>query len=174
MSSRIYQHRIFLFVLLLVTGLLLSCGHHFGNKQASDITVTHTFPDGNWTFEEQVLNFNFDISDTSNYYSISFQLNYDSTINMLTDLPLNITLTYPDGMETYVTSQFDFDPAINKSIMPTGKAGVCNMPLVAFPKKKLNQKGTYTVTLYRKAKKYDNYGFNSLTLNVKNLGKKDK
>lgn len=174
MRFRIYQHCIFFFALLLGTILLLPCCRHIGNKQAADITVTYTFPDGNWTFDEQVLNFNFDITDTSQYYSIGFVLNYDSTINVLASLPLNITLVYPDKMETYVTSQFNFDPAINKDILPTGKKNVCNMPLVAFPKKKLNQKGTYTVILYRKAEKYDNYGFNTLTLKVKDLGKSDK
>lgn len=40
------------------------------------------------------------------------------------------------------------------------------MKLVAFPQKHFTQKGRYDISFYRKMPKYDNLGFESLTLNV--------
>lgn len=138
--------------------------------QKNIITVVHEFPSSNWTFDEQVIDLDFNVEDTTTNYRIEFVLNYDSAMNVLPELPLNITLIAPDGMESFVTSKFIFDPILNKNITPTGQGSVCNMSLIAFPKKKLNQKGKYTIEFYRKAEKYDNYGFNSLTLKVVPVG----
>ncbi len=81
-------------------------------------------------------------------------------------IPVNITLTAPDGMESFVTSVLNFDPKQNKDITPFSQGSVNSMRLVAFPGKTLTQKGRYTVTFYRKMPKYDNLGFISLDLNV--------
>lgn len=159
-------------MLVSVSLLFISCQNDGRDgARKGEIMVSYEFPESNWTFEDQVLNMQFDVEDTTKNYSITFYLNYDTTANKLQELPLNITLVYPDGMETFVTSKFIFDPVLNKAITPTGKGGVCNMSLVAFPKKHLSQKGTYSVILYRKAEKYDNYGFNKITLKVAPVGK---
>lgn len=137
------------------------------------ISVTRTFANANWTFEEQVMDMPFTITDTTKDYSIEFVLNYDTARIELDQLPVTVTLRFPDGQETYVTSLFDFNLNTNKSFVASGSGNTCNMTLVAFPRKSLNQSGEYHVIFYRKAEKYDNYGFNSLTMKVLPL-KKDK
>ena len=152
---------------------ILAVGCHNKNAATEEISVLHTFPNTNWTYDEQVLDLPFTITDTTKDYSIEFVLNYDSTTNILKELPVTITLIYPDGQETYVTSLFDFNAETNKNIMPAGNGNGCNINLVAFPRKSLNQSGEYHISFYRKAEKFDNYGFNSLTLKVLPL-KKEK
>lgn len=134
--------------------------------QKEPIEIVHEFPNTNWAFEEEVMDFGFDIKDTVHAYRIEFVLNYDSTVNVIDVLPLTIALQSPDGMESVVTSKFNFDPTVNKDITPTGNGSVCEINLVVFPKKELNQIGHYNVNLYRKAVKADNYGMNSLTMRV--------
>jgi len=165
MKFKTYQHLFTLtLIALCLSTLTISCSSK--NKQKEDIVVVHQFPNSNWTFEEQVLNLDFNIIDTSKFYRIEFYLNYDSEVNQVEEFPLNVTIVSPDGMETFVSSTFNFDPKINSDITPTGEGSICNMKLIAFPKKKFNQLGKHTIQFYRKAAKYDNYGMNSLTLKV--------
>ncbi len=167
MKRNNFQRIFFLCLIMLCAGaLMFGCkGRHGGKNKQEDIFVLHTFANSNWTYEEQVLDLPFQITDTGSY-RIEFTLNYDSTVNVLTELPITVTLTYPDGMDTYVTSIFDFNPKNNKAIQPTGNGSECNMTLVAFPKKQLNQAGEYHISFYRKTQKYDNYGLNSLSMRV--------
>ncbi|MCQ2284480.1 MAG: hypothetical protein MJZ57_06220 [Bacteroidales bacterium] len=167
MKSRTYQQiALTLIIALGISFLFSSCVKNKKNIQKEDIVVTHEFPNGNWAFEEEVLDLGFDITDTIHAYRIEFSLNYDSTANTIDELPVTITLTGPDGMETFVSSKFNFDPKVNKDITPTGQGSICNMNLIAFPKKNLNQVGHYNINFYRKATKADNYGLNSLTMRV--------
>lgn len=152
---------------------ILVVGCHKKNANMEVISVTRTFANANWTFEEQVMDMPFTITDTTKDYSIEFVLNYDTARIELEQLPVTVTLRFPDGQETYVTSLFDFNLNTNKSFVASGSGNTCNMTLVAFPRKSLNQSGEYHVIFYRKAEKYDNYGFNSLTMKVLPL-KKDK
>lgn len=152
---------------------ILVVGCHKKNANMEVISVTRTFANANWTFEEQVMDMPFTITDTTKDYSIEFVLNYDTARIELEQLPVTVTLRFPDGQETYVTSLFDFNQNANKSFVTSGNGNTCNMNLVAFPRKNLNQSGEYHVIFYRKAEKYDNYGFNSLTMKVLPL-KKDK
>ncbi len=146
--------------------LLLLAACHSTPKQEA-IAVTHTFPQQNWSYPEQVIDFPFTITDTSKDYRIEFTLEYDSAVNVLSELPVSITLVYPDSMKTYVSSLIDFRTPGRGAVIPTERKGSgCSRTLVAFPKKRLNQPGNYRVSLYRKAEKYDNYGFSSLTLCV--------
>lgn len=171
MKNRTYQQIAFIVgIMLSVSFLIVSC--HSKNVQKDDIIVKHEFPNQNWTFEEQVLNFDFDIVDTTRPYRIEFYLNYDTTLNELTEVPVNVTLTSPDGMETFVSSVLNFNRLVNKDITPTQQNCVYNMKLIAFPSKNLNRSGKYTVTFYRKTPKYDNYGMNSLTMKVVPLKRK--
>lgn len=170
MKNRTYQQIIVFAIITLSISLLFSCNKH-KVVQKEDIVVTHSFPACNWTFEEQVLDLDFDIVDTARPYRVEFYLNYDTTLNELTEVPVNITITAPDGMETFVSSVLNFDSKINKDITLTGEGSVANMKLIAFPSKKFNQLGKYTVTFYRKTPKYDNYGMNSLTMKVVPLKK---
>ncbi len=150
----------------IVAPLLLLSSCHSTPKQEA-IEVTHTFPQQNWSYPEQVIDFPFTITDTSKDYRIEFTLAYDSAVNTLSELPVSITLVYPDSMKTYVSSLIDFRASERGSVIPTEQKGSsCNRTLVAFPKKKLNRAGNYRVSFYRKAEKYDNYGFSSLTLRV--------
>ncbi len=171
MKNRTYQQIAFIVCILLSASFLFSSCHN-KNIQKEDIVVTHEFPNHNWTFEEQVLDFDFDIVDTTRPYRIEFYLNYDTTLNELTEVPVNVTLRSPDGMETFVSSVLNFNMMINKDITPTQQNCVYNMKLIAFPSKNLNQSGKYTITFYRKTPKYDNYGMNSLTMKVVPLKRK--
>ncbi|MBQ4440663.1 MAG: hypothetical protein II899_00955 [Bacteroidales bacterium] len=165
MKKRIYQHFIVIaLIILTISAIGTSC--HRAPRQKEPIKVTHEFPNGNWTFEEQVIQYGFDNIDTISEYSIEFYLKYDTTVVVDETIPVNITLTAPDGMESFVTSVLNFDPKQNKDITPFSQGSVNSMRLVAFPGKTLTQKGRYTVTFYRKMPKYDNLGFISLDLNV--------
>lgn len=145
---------------------LIAIGCHNSDKNMEAISVTRNFANSNWTFEEQVMDMPFTITDTTKDYSIEFVLNYDTARIEVEQLPVTVTLRFPDGQETYVTSLFDFNQDVNKSFVATGNGNTCNMNLVAFPRKSLSQSGEYHVIFYRKAEKYDNYGFHSLTMKV--------
>ena len=165
MKSRTYQ-QIFTVLTLVVIALftLVSCNkkHH----QKEPIVVNQEFASQNWTFDQQVMYFDFEVTDTSKAYRIEFLLTYDSTLVELDEIPVVATLIYPDGMEAMASSNFLFDPKVNKNITPTSEPNVCNTSLIVFPKKNLNQYGAYKVRLYRKTPKYDNYGFRALALKV--------
>ena len=165
MKKRIYQH-FPLILLIIVSVSLLSTGCHRSERQRENIRVEHLFPNTNWSFEEQVLHFSFDNIDTISDFKIEFYLKYDTTLAATEEVPVNITLTAPDGMESFVSSVLNFDPKQNKDITPFSKGSICSMKLVAFPQKHFSQKGRYEVAFYRKMPKYDNFGFESLTLNV--------
>lgn len=157
------------FALVLFSTLILSLlftGCHRQKRQKDTIVVSHPFENCNWTFKEEVTDMYFDITDTATPYRIEFELTYDSVLNKIDELPITVTLGTPDGMETYVTSAFEFDRNLNKTITATGRGNECSMTVVAFPEKKLKQMGKYHINFYRKAKKYDNYGMNCLTMKV--------
>ncbi len=164
------RHTIFQFppvaFILFFSLVLVSISCHNKNAGNEGVRVPHAFPNSNWSYEEQVLDLPFTITDTTKDYSIEFVLNYDTAANTLEQLPVTITLIFPDGQETYVTSLFDFTAGTHKGIMPAGSGSSRDINLVAFPRKSLNQPGVYHISFYRKAGKYDNYGFNSLTLKV--------
>ena len=113
-----------------------------------------------------MLHFGFDNIDTVSDFRIEFYLKYDTTLVATEVIPVNITITAPDGMETFVSSVLNFDPKQNKDITPFSQGSVYSMKLVAFPQKHFTQKGRYDISFYRKMPKYDNLGFESLTLNV--------
>ena len=165
MKKRFYQ-QFSLILLITITVSILFSGCHRPERQRETIKVEHQFPNTNWTFEEQVLHFGFDNIDTVSNFSIEFYLKYDTALVATDEIPVNVTLTSPDGMETFVSSVLNFAPKQNKDITPFSNGSVSTMKLVAFPKKQLPQKGRYVVTFYRKMPKYDNLGFESLTLNV--------
>ena len=170
MKNRIYQQ---IFTVLILSGIsfltLVSCNKKHNQKEP--IVVNQEFASQNWTFDNQVMFFDFDITDTSKAYRIEFLLTYDSSMVELEEIPVVATLIYPDGMETVSSSNFLFDPKVNKNITPTDVPNVCNTSLVIFPKKNLNQSGAYKIRLYRKTPKYDNYGFNAISLKVSPLKK---
>lgn len=165
MKHKNYQQFTLVVLSVLIISVLFS-GCHRVKRQKDPIVVAHPFENCNWTFKEEVMDLYFDITDTITPYRIEFMLTYDSTLNKIDELPVTITLGTPDGMESYVTSSFNFDRDINKAIVPTGRGSECAITLVAFPKKKFNQAGKYHINFYRKAAKYDNYGMNCLTMKV--------
>jgi len=154
-------------VAVLLTSTLVSCdslkrkgvGKHWSTE------VTHTFPNTNWAFEEEVLEFNFDIEDTTKNYDVSLSLCYDSSVVTLRTIPLSIILSSPDGMKSIAASQFLLDPKVNSNIRSEG-GGKMIADVVLYPDRKLKALGTYTLTVYRRAEKADNYGFISLSAKV--------
>ncbi len=170
MKKRIYQHFHLIAILLLSFILFTGCSEK-KSAQKENIIVIHEFPATNWTFEEQVIKMKFDITDTTRPYRIEYYVTYDTSLNTLSEVPVNISLTAPDGMETFVSSKLHFDRNINKNITPTGNGSIYSLKLIAFPSKRLSQKGQYSATFYRKSNKYDNYGFHKLTLQVVPLSK---
>ncbi|MBR4135655.1 MAG: hypothetical protein IKU03_04495 [Bacteroidales bacterium] len=165
------NHKILLTLIALTTLCLItnSCQKGTLKKERNQTTVAHSFPNTNWAFEEQVLDFDFENPDSTANYQISFLLNYDANTVTMDEIPITATLIAPNGMESFVTSTFRLKEtnAFSKSL----EDGSTLQEVVVFPKKDLNQKGHYKVSLYRKAAKADNYGFNSITLKVSKLKK---
>lgn len=153
---------------VLLAFTLVSCEPHSKKHVCKNfsITVMHEFPDTNWAFEEEVLDFSFDIEDTTTLFDISLVLLYDTVVNTLEDIPLSLTLSSPDGMKSFSTSHFLLSRKENKDIRPTGKGNGAEVEVVVYPKRKLKVPGTYTLTVYRRAEKADNYGFESLNTKV--------
>ncbi len=82
------------------------------------------------------------------------------------EIPLTLTLISPDGMQSIATSQFLLDPKDNKDIRFEGNGNKAVLDVVVYPHRKLKTAGTYTLTVYRRAEKADNYGFISLATKV--------
>ena len=70
----------------------ISCDGIGGKGKNWSKEVVHEFPNTNWAFEEEVLDFPFDIEDTSLRYDITVTLRYDTTVAVLKDIPLSLTL----------------------------------------------------------------------------------
>lgn len=152
---------------VLLTSTLVSC-ESFSKKHVRknfSITVNHEFPNTNWAFEEEVLDFKFDIEDTTTYFDIALSLLYDTAVAKLKDIPLTLTLTAPDGMQSISTSHFLLDRKGNlENKITTGNTAKANV--VVYPHRKFKVPGTHTLTVYRRAEKADNYGFLSLATKV--------
>ena len=128
--------------------------------------VRHEFPNTNWAFEEEVLDFSFDIEDTTTLFDISLVLLYDTVVNTLKDIPLSLTLSAPDGMKSLSTSHFVLDRKENPEIKKVGTGSTAEASVLVYPHRKLKVPGTYTLTVDRRAEKADNFGFESLTTKV--------
>ena len=167
MKKKIYQQGIMTVIAaILLTFTLASC--HNGNRTNRDWVSekTHEFVNTNWAFEEEVLDFTFDIEDTTKRYDVVVSLVYDTTIATLLDIPLSLTLSTPDGMKSFSTSHFLLDRKDNPDIRPTGKGTAAEVNVIVYPERKFKVPGTYTLTVYRRAEKADNYGFISLSTKV--------
>ena len=153
---------------VLLISTLVSC-EPYSKKHACknfSIEVTRNFENTNWAFEQEVLEYSFDIEDTATYFDIALSLVYDTAVVTLKEIPLTLTLTSPDGMKSIATSQFLLDPKANKDIRPEGNGNKAVLDVVVYPHRKLKTAGTYTLTVYRRAEKADNYGSISLATKV--------
>ena len=65
---------------VLFVSTLVSCEPHSRKHVCKNfsIEVNHPFPNTNWAFEEEVLDFSFDIEDTATLFDISLVLLYDT------------------------------------------------------------------------------------------------
>ena len=153
---------------VLLTSMLFSCEPYSKKHVCKNfsIEVTREFPNTNWAFEQEVLDFNFDIEYTTKAYDIAVTLLYDTVVNVLKDIPLSLTLSTPDGMKSYSTSHFLLDRKENPEIKKTGTGSTAEVSVLVYPHRKLKVPGTYTLTVYRRAEKADNYGFISLATKV--------
>ncbi len=113
-----------------------------------------------------MLDFDFDIEDTTRFYELSVALDYDTNVATLRDIPLSLTLKTPDGMQSVSKSHFLLDKANNPDIKML-QGNTAELEVVVFPRRKFRAPGTYTLTIYRRAEKADNYGFISLATKVK-------
>lgn len=147
---------------------IAACDSLSNRRGGNDIQeVRHEFPNTNWAFEEEVLDFNFTIEDTAKYYDVSVALVYDTTVAALPDIPLSLTLSTPDGMKSFSTSHFLLNRKENPGIKPTGDGNNAEIDVVVYPRRKFKVPGTYTLTVYRRADKADNFGFVSLSAKVR-------
>ena len=155
-------------IAVLLISTLVSCEPHSKKHVCKNfsIEVFHHFPNTNWAFEQEVLDFSFDIEDTNTLFDISLVLLYDTVVNTLNDLPLSLTLSTPDGMKSFSKSHFLLSRKENPDIRPTGKGNGAEVEVVVYPKRKFKVPGTYTLTVYRRAEKAENYGFISLATKV--------
>lgn len=154
--------------ILTLAFLAFSC-EPYSKKRACkhwSVTTTHTFPNTNWAFENEVLEFSFDIEDTTKCYDIAVSLLYDTLVATLKEIPLSLTLSTPDGMKSVASSQFLLDPKRNPDVRMEGNGNKAEVDVVVYPNRKLKVPGTYTLTVYRRAEKADNYGFISLSTKV--------
>ena len=153
---------------IVLTSMLFSCEPHSKKHVRKNFSIeeTHPFPNTNWAFEEEVLDFSFDIEDTTTLFDISLVLLYDTVVNTLKDIPLSLTLSTPDGMKSFSTSHFLLDRKENPEIKKSGKGSTAEVNVVVYPRRKFKVPGTYTLTVYRRAEKADNFGFESLTTKV--------
>lgn len=152
---------------VLFVSTLVSCDPYSKKRACKNfsIEVSHPFPNTNWAFEEEVLDFKFNIEDTATYFDVALSLLYDTAVVVLKDIPLTLTLTAPDGMQSIVSSHFLLDNEGNPNRkITTGNNAEANV--VVFPHRKFKVPGSYTLTVFRRAEKADNYGFLSLTTKV--------
>ena len=163
-----YQHGLWVLLTVGLLALTLASCDGIAKKRASkhwSKAVTHEFPNTNWAFEEEVLDFSFDIEDTSRFYDVSVVLEYDTSVVTLKDIPLSLTLSAPDGMKSFSSSHFLLDKANNPDIKMQDTY-TADLEVVVYPHRKFKVPGTHTLTVYRRAEKADNYGFLSLTTKV--------
>ncbi|MBP5495940.1 MAG: hypothetical protein J6X98_02075 [Bacteroidales bacterium] len=144
----------------------VSCNRTSKNRVCKhwSIETVHSFPNTNWAFEEEVLDFPFEIKDTTRSYDVSVILRYDTSVVTLTDIPLSLTLSAPDGMKSFSASHFLLDMETNKDIKMVD--GHAEATVLVYPSRKFKNLGTHTLTVYRRAEKADNYGFISLATKV--------
>ena len=157
-----------LVAVLVLASVTISCDS-LSKKRACDHwsrEVVHNFPNTNWAFEEEVLNFDFDIEDTTRNYEVSVVLVYDTNVVTLKDIPLSLILKMPDGMQSISQSHFLLDKANNPDIKML-QGNNAELAVVVYPRRKFKNPGTHTLTVYRRAEKADNYGFISLSTKVK-------
>lgn len=152
---------------VLFVSTLVSCEPHSRKHVCKNfsIEVNHPFPNTNWAFEEEVLDFSFDIEDTATLFDISLVLLYDTSVTSLKDIPLTLTLSSPDGMKSISSSHFLLDKENNPDIKMVDTY-TAELNVLVYPKRKFKVPGTYTLTVYRRAEKADNYGFLSLSTKV--------
>lgn len=144
----------------------VSCNRTSKNRVCKhwSIETVHSFPNTNWAFEEEVLDFPFEIKDTTRSYDVSVILRYDTSVVTLTDIPLSLTLSAPDGMKSFSASHFLLDMETNKDIKMVD--GHAEATVLVYPSRIFKNLGTHTLTVYRRAEKADNYGFISLATKV--------
>jgi len=164
-----FQHGLWAIIAVSVLAFTMFSCKPYSKKHVRknfSIEVTHPFQNTNWAFEEEVLDFSFDIEDTTTLFDISLVLLYDTVVNTLKDIPLSLTLSTPDGMKSFSTSHFLLDRKENPDIRKSGTGNTAEVNVVVYPHRKFKVPGTYTLTVYRRAEKADNFGFESLTTKV--------
>lgn len=164
-----FQHGLWAIIAVSVLAFTMFSCKPYSKKHVCknfSIEVFHHFPNTNWAFEEEVLDFSFDIEDTTTFFDISLVLLYDTVVNTLKDIPLSLTLSTPDGMKSFSTSHFLLDRKENPDIRKSGTGNTAEVNVVVYPHRKFKVPGTYTLTVYRRAEKADNFGFESLTTKV--------
>lgn len=166
--KKIFYQQFFLVVAaaVLTTFTMVSCNNGSRSNRTWLAENTHNFPNTNWAFEEEVLDFDFDIKDTTKRYDVLVSLVYDTAVATLQDIPLSFTLSTPDGMKSFSTSHFLLTRKDNPDIRFTGEGSNAEVDVLVYPERKFKVPGKYTLTVYRRAEKADNLGFISLTTKV--------
>lgn len=164
-----FQHGLWATVAVVLLAFTMFSCDSIAKKRADkhwSVSSTHDFPNTNWAFEEEVLDFPFEVADTSRYYDVSLTLVYDTATVNLRDIPLTLMLTTPDGMQSIASSHFLLDPITNPDVKKTRNGNNAEVTVVVFPRRKFKVTGSYNLNVYRRAEKADNYGFQSLTMKV--------
>lgn len=169
MKKIVFKHGFWaVLIAVLMASTLYSCDNASKKRACRHWSkeVSHPFPNTNWSFEEAVQNFDFDIEDTTRFYEVSVALLYDTAVATLLDIPLSLTLSTPDGMKSFSTSHFLLKKQENPDIKMV-EGNKAEASVIVYPSRKFKVPGTYTLTVYRRAEKADNYGFHSLSAKVK-------
>ena len=158
------------FTAILLIFSIASCDSLTNKRNGKDTQeVRHEFANSNWAFEEEVLDFDFNIEDTTKFYDVSLELVYDTATATLQEIPLSLTLSTPDGMKSFATSQFLLNRKQNPGITISDKNRNAALDVTVYPRRKFKVPGKYTLTVYRRAEKADNLGFVSLSAKVRTV-----
>lgn len=155
-------------VLILTCVTFCSCQQKKGEETVFEQTVS--FENDNWTFEQRILEFVANITDTVAPHSIEMELKYGPDNERVDQIPVSFSVIAPDGGKSVVSSAFVFVEDADESDM-TQSAKQLSGPQIRslYSKKYFNRSGEYHFRLTSAMDKYDNHNIQSLTLRIVRL-----
>ena len=128
-----------------------------------------TFPDINWSFDNQKVTFKAPLTGSDKPYTVVVELELLGTPNV-DQFNATFGITTPMGGKTFKPLLFNFlapqEPYI-KGDTPNKKI----YRLIVFPEKYFSETGEYTFDITQFSSKYDNYGISALRMYIKKVKK---
>lgn len=143
--------------------LLSSC------SQSTIFEKQYVLQDGIWTYDE-VLNFSFEITDTSKLYDVFLELEH-STNYEFENLYINIITSYPDSKQDTQMVSLELANAIGMWLGDCGKH-TCELNIPIQQKVFFIQEGAYSISLEQYMRKEALQNVNELGLKIEAVGKR--